>query len=51
MSEKITLFFAAQVLRRKSDVYIFKVPPGQDEWNYKRRKDTNGDNPKNNIFV
>ena len=30
----------AQVLRRKSSVYIFKVPQGDDEWNYKWRKDT-----------
>ena len=29
---QITLFFAVQVLR-KSGVYIFKVPQGDDEWN------------------
>ena len=49
--KEITLFFPVQVLRRKSGVYIFKVPPGDDEWNYKWRKDTEGENPKNRIFV
>ena len=27
-------------------VYIFKVPQGDYEWNSKRRKDTEGENPK-----
>ena len=49
--KEITLFFAVQVLRRKSGVFIFKVPQGDDEWNYKWRKDTEGENPKNRIFV
>ena len=31
--KQINLFFAAQVLRTKSGVYIFKVPQGDDEWN------------------
>ena len=29
---------------------MFKVPQGGDEGNYNRRKDTEGENPKNNIF-
>ena len=29
--KQITLFFAVQVLRRKSRVYILKVPPGDDD--------------------
>ena len=49
--KQITLFFAVQVLRRKSGVYIFKVPQGEDEWNYKWRKDTKGENPTSNIFI
>ena len=48
--KEITLFFAVQVLRRKSSVYVFKIPQGDDKWNYKWRKDTEGENPKNNIF-
>ena len=48
--KEITLFFAVQVLRRKSSVCIFKIPQGDDKWNYKWRKDTEGENPKNNIF-
>ena len=44
--KQITLFFAVQVLRRKSGVYILKVPQVDDEWNSKRRKDTKGQNPK-----
>ena len=44
-------FFAVQVLRRKSGVYIFKVPRRDNESNYKWRKDNEGENPKNNIFV
>ena len=41
----MTLFFAVQVLRRTFGVQIFKVPPGYDEWNSKRRKDTKEENP------
>ena len=37
--KEITLFFTVEVLRRKSGVYIFKVPQRDDEWNYKWRKD------------
>ena len=44
--KQITLFFAFQALRRKSGVYILKVPQGENEWNSKRRKDTKGENPK-----
>ena len=43
--KQITLFFAVQVLRRKSGVYILKVFQGDDKWNSKRRKDTKGQNP------
>ena len=32
---QIILFFAVQFLRRKSGVYIFKVPQGDEEWNHK----------------
>ena len=39
--KQIAMFFAIQVLRRKSDVCIFKVPQGDGEWNSKWRKDTN----------
>ena len=45
--KQITLFLAVQVLRRKSGVYILKVPQGDDEWNSKQRKDTKEENPKN----
>ena len=45
--KQITLFFAVQVLGRKSGIYVLKVPQGDDEWNAKRRKDTKGENPKN----
>ena len=38
--KQITLFFAVWVLRRKSGVYILKVPQGDDQWNSKRRIDT-----------
>ena len=44
--KQISLFFAVQVLKRKSDVYILKVPQGGNEWNSKRWKDAKGDNPK-----
>ena len=44
--KQITLLFAVQVLRRKSGVYILKVPQGDDEWNSKRRKGAKGENPK-----
>ena len=47
--KQITLFFTVQALRRKSGVYIFKVRQRDDEWNYKWGKDTEGENPKNNI--
>ena len=46
-----SLFFFAQLLRRKSGVYIFQVPQGGDEWNSKWRKEIKGENPKKNIFV
>ena len=49
--KQTTLLFAVQVPRRKSVVYIFKVPQRDDGWNYKWRKDPEGENPKNNIFV
>ena len=42
--KQITLFFAVHVLREKSGAYIFKVPQGHDEWNFKWRKDTKGGN-------
>ena len=45
--KQITLFFAVQVLRRKSSVYILKVTQGDDEWNSKWGGDTKGENPKN----
>ena len=41
----ITSFYVVQVLRRKSGV-IFKVLQGDDDWNYKWRKDTEVENPK-----
>ena len=44
--EQIILFFAFQVLRRNSGVYILKVPQGGDEWNSKRWKDTKLANPR-----
>ena len=43
--KQITLFFTVQVPRRNSDVYIFKVPQGDAEWNSKWRKDTKRANP------
>ena len=49
--KEIALLSTVQVLRRKSGVYIFNVPQGDVEWNYKWRKGTEGENPKNNIFV
>ena len=49
--KQITMFFAIQVLRRKSDVCIFKVPQGDGEWNSKWRKDTEGENPKKTSSV
>ena len=48
--KQINLFFTIQVLRSKSGVYRFKVPQGVDERNYNRRKDTEGENSKNNIL-
>ena len=36
--KQITLFCAVQVLRRKSGVYILKVPQGDDEWNSKEER-------------
>ena len=51
MNEANCFFFVVQVLRRKSAVYIFHVPQGDDESNYKWRKDIGGENPKNIIFV
>ena len=44
--KRITVFFNVQVLRRKSGVFIVKVPQGDNEWNCKWRKDTKGENPK-----
>ena len=44
--KQINLFFAVQVLRRKSGVYFFIEPQGDDEWNSKWKKDTEGENPK-----
>ena len=44
--KRITVFFVVQVLRRKSGVFIVKVPHGDNEWNSKWRKDTKGENPK-----
>ena len=44
--KQIILFFAVQVSRRNSGVYILKVPQGDDEWNSKRRKDTKRANPR-----
>ena len=48
--EQITIFFAVQVRRRKFDVYVLKVPQGDDEWSSKRRKDTKRENPKKYIL-
>ena len=48
--KKIALFFTAQVLRRKFGVYIFKVPPVDNEWNYRWSKYTEVENPENSIF-
>ena len=44
--KRINVFFVVQVLRRKSGVFIVKVPHGDNEWNSKWRKDTKGENPK-----
>ena len=44
--KQIILFFAVQVSRRSSGVYILKVPQGDDEWYSKRRKDTKLANPR-----
>ena len=44
--KQITLFFAVQVPRRKSGVYILKGPQGDNKRNSKQRKDTKGENPK-----
>ena len=49
--KQITLFLAVQVLRRKSGVYILKVPQGDDEWNSKQRKNTKGESPKKHICL
>ena len=49
--KQITLFFAVQVLTRKSGVYIFKVPQGDDKWNSKWKKATEVENPKKNPFL
>ena len=49
--KQIVLLFVAQVLRRKFGIYIFKIPREDDDWNYKWRKDTEGENPKINTFV
>ena len=32
MNEPIYFYFAVQVLRRKSDVYILKVSQGDEKW-------------------
>ena len=48
---QLTLFFADQVLRRKSGVFILKVPKGDDEWNSKQRENTKGKNPKKYICL
>ena len=47
--KQITLFFAVQVLIKKSGNDFFKVPQEKNEWNYKWRKDIEAENPKNNI--
>ena len=44
--KQITLLFAVQVLRRKSGVYILKVPQRNDEWNSKWREGTKRKNPQ-----
>ena len=44
--KQITFFFSVQILRRKSGVYILKVPQGGDEWNSKWKKVTEEENPK-----
>ena len=44
--KQIYFIFRYSSSRRKSDVYIFKVSQGGDEWNCKWRKDTEGENPK-----
>ena len=49
--KQITLFFALQVLTRNSGLYIFKVPPRDDEWIYKWTKGIEGENSKNSIVV
>ena len=34
-----------------SGAYIFKLPQGDNKWNYKWSKDTEGENTKNNILI
>ena len=43
---KLLYFYAVQILRRNSGVYVLKVPQGDDEWNSKRKKDTKRENPR-----
>ena len=51
MKETNYFIFPCSNSRRKSGAYIFKVPPGEDEWNSEMRKNTEGENRKKKIFV
>ena len=46
MNEANCFIFRCSSSRRKSCVYIFKVLQGEDEWNSKWKKDTEGENPE-----
>ena len=44
MNDANFFIFRCSSSRRKSCVYIFKVLQGEDEWNSKWKKDTEGEN-------
>ena len=39
-------FFTVQVRRGKFGLYVLKVPKGDNEWSFKQKKYTKGENPK-----
>ena len=46
MNEANYFIFRCSSYKKKIRCYIFKAPQEDDEWNYKWRKDTDGENPK-----
>ena len=40
------IFRCSSSIRKSAGVYIFKVPQGDDKWNSKQRKDSEGENTK-----